>query len=162
MLELPREEAAGSWCARFGVALSAFDDYCFWARVPHTTWIAHREAAPPEGVHPDSVGIAFLRLLSHYPKPTSAGIWRFGHLATQNLIDLDDAQALSFLRRGRFALDAPPRVRDEGYVIARHDGVQLGCGLWVGGFLSSQLPKGNTLDPDAPLYGGIVRRDLLF
>jgi NOL1/NOP2/fmu family ribosome biogenesis protein len=145
-------EAAQVWIERFGITPEAFDQYQFWRSGTKTYWIAHRELEVPASIHPQSIGMAFVRKRGAFPKPTSNAIFRFGHLARQNVIELGPAQALDFLRRERFAMPQPEGVT-RGFVVARHQGIQLGCGLWIEGFLSSQIATSRSLDDNAPLYG---------
>lgn len=145
-------EAAAVWIERFSIPPEAFAQYRFWRTGSKTTWIAHEEAVVPDGINPESVGMAFVRKRGAFPKPTSNAIFRFGHLAVTNVVELDAEQALDFLRRKRFAMPQPEGVT-QGFVIARHQGLQLGCGLWMEGFLSSQIASRRSLDDHATLYG---------
>jgi hypothetical protein len=84
-----------------------------------------------------AVGLPMLRIMRHTLKPTTVALQRFGHLASRHIVDLSESQVLTLLheRTQSLHLDIAP-----GYVILRHTGHILGCGLYTPGCLHSQLP----------------------
>ena len=85
-----------------------------------------------------SIGLPVLRIMRHHLKPTTAALQRFGSQATCHVLNLSDYQVVALLRTRAQSLhlDIQP-----GYVILRHAGHILGCGLYVPGCLRSQLPQ---------------------
>ena len=137
--EPPRSTVLGYFTARFGMPLTAFDDLCLLLR--HKLYslcsaIPHMERLAVLQVH--SVGLPVLRIIRHHLKPTTAALQCFGSQATCHMLDLSDSQFVALLhtREQPLHLDIQP-----GYVILRHDGHILGCGLYTPGRLRSQLPQ---------------------
>jgi NOL1/NOP2/fmu family ribosome biogenesis protein len=83
------------------------------------------------------VGLPLLRKIRQHLKPTTAALQRFGAQASRNVLDLSAAQMTDLLRPAELALvvDLSP-----GYVLLRHAGHVLGCGLYTPGRLRSQIP----------------------
>ncbi len=130
----------GYWVERFGADPQDFNDYSFFQRNPRLIWIARRGLEIPACLDLEAIGMGFLRTGMPYPKPTSHAAIIFGGLARKNVVHLDDEDARRFLSRERF-----PYPEDEidspGFVLARNRGLQLGCGLWLEGHLSSLVPR---------------------
>ncbi len=60
--------------------------------------------------------------------PTNSFIQNFGHLATKNIVELDEARAKEFaVGRGIGKMDLGPKSR---YVIVRHSGFVVGLGFY--------------------------------
>jgi NOL1/NOP2/fmu family ribosome biogenesis protein len=87
-------------------------------------------------------GMRVLRILRRYLKPTSYALQRFGSGATRNVLDLTEPAFREFLETGETAAVGPPD--EDGYVIVRRDGENLGCGLYLGGRLLNRFPKGRS------------------
>jgi len=85
-----------------------------------------------------SIGLPVLRIIRHHLKPTTVALQCFGSQATRHVLDLSDSQVAVLLhaREQPLHLDIQP-----GYVILRHTGHILGCGLYTPGRLRSQLPQ---------------------
>ena len=137
--EPQRSAVLGYFTARFGIPLTAFDGLCLLLRhklyslcsaTPHMERLAVLQV--------QSVGLPVLRIIRHHLKPTTAALQRFGSQATCHVLDLSDSHvgALLHLREQPLHLDIQP-----GYVILRHAGHILGCGLYTPGRLRSQLPQ---------------------
>jgi NOL1/NOP2/fmu family ribosome biogenesis protein len=129
----------GYFTARFGMPLTAFDDlylllrhklYSLCSATPHMEQLAALQV--------QAVGLPVLRIIRHHLKPTTAALQRFGSQATCHVLDLSDSQCVALLhtREQPVQLDIQP-----GYVILRHGGHILGCGLYTPGRLRSQLPQ---------------------
>lgn len=119
--------------------MTAFDGLCLLRRhklyslcsaTPHLERLAVLQV--------QSVGLPVLRLIRHHLKPTTVALQRFGNQATCHVLDLSDSQVMTLLqaREQPLHLDIQP-----GYVILRHAGHILGCGLYTPGRLRSQLPQ---------------------
>ena len=119
--------------------LTAFDGLCLLLRhkiyslcsaTPHMERLAVLKV--------QSVGLPVLRIIRHHLKPTTAALQHFGSQATCHVLDLSDLQVVALLhaREQPLQLDIQP-----GYVILRHAGHILGCGLYTPGRLRSQLPQ---------------------
>lgn len=136
--EIDAAQALTHWTERFGSSPKDFANWSFHQR-GQVIWVTHKDTKIPEGLTPESVGMCLVRLKGKYPKPTTHAVMKFGHLATQNVVDLNEEEALRFMRRE--LLDFPLEDQTPGYVIARRGEVYLGCGLWIEGRLTSQIPK---------------------
>lgn len=63
--------------------------------------------------------------------PTNSFIQNFGHLATKNIVELDENRAREFaVGRGIGKMDLGPK---DGYVIVRHAGFVVGLGFYEAG-----------------------------
>jgi hypothetical protein len=139
-LEIAPEVPVGFWVERFGADPQDFSGLRFYQRTPRLVWAADANVVVPECLDLEAIGMGFLRLGMPFPKPTTNATLAFGHLATKNVLNLDDEHAPRFLRRERFAWP-DDEVDTKGFMIVRHQGVELGCGLWIEGHLSSMIPK---------------------
>jgi len=138
--EEERKEVLSYLEERFGIPVSTFDKYevlrgvsNFWL-FPQTQYLEKLNALQVQ-----TVGLLFLRKVSHYLKPTSAFLQRFGHLATKNIVTLPEEiiEVLKEKKKVEIQLDLEP-----GYVILKDKHWILGCGLYVPGKLLSYLePK---------------------
>ena len=145
---LEAADATALWTGRFGVPPEVFQGFQFIRRGAKVVWACPVDTEPGPHLLPESVGMAISRMRGAYAKPTTNAILSFGPHATRNVVDLDDAQADAFVRRGIFAFDAGDRA-DDGFVIVRYHGAPLGCGLYLDGRISSQLSKGRMLHAGA-------------
>ena len=138
MPELQRSAVLGYFTARFGMPLTVFDGlslllrhklYSLCSAIPHMERLAVLQV--------QAVGLPVLRIIRHHLKPTTAALQHFGSQATCHVLDLSDLQVVALLHEREQPLhhDIQP-----GYVILRHAGHILGCGLYTPGRLRSQLP----------------------
>ena len=139
VLEPQRSAVLGYFETRFGMPLSAFDDLCLLLR--HKTYSLLSSTKHVErlaGLQVQSAGLPVLRSIRNHRKPTTVALQRFGSQATRHVLDLSEAQVSTLLheREQPLQLDIQP-----GYVILRHAGRILGCGLYTPGRLRSQLPQ---------------------
>lgn len=132
-------ELLGYFEDRFGIGLSAFDDFHLLER-PHGYWLLtcspHVEKLMKLRVH--TAGIPVLRKMKKHLKPTTAAIQIFGTRATKNVVNLSKQQFAHVLRQDGLSLSlaVPP-----GYVILAHHQHILGCGLYTGERLVNQIPR---------------------
>ena len=138
--EIGPKVPVGYWIERFGAAPEAFEGWRFFQRTPRLVWAAHSGLEIPEGLELEAIGMGFLRTGMPFPKPTTHAAIAFGHLACKNVLDLDEVAARRFLLRERFEWPGD-QLESKGFAIIRHGGLQLGCGLWLEGYLSSMVPK---------------------
>ena len=139
VLEPQRSAVLGYFDTRFGIPLITFDNFCLILH--HKTYsllstTLHIESLAGLQVH--SVGLPVLRSIRNHLKPTTAALQRFGSQARRHVLDLSETQIVTLLREREqpLHLDMQP-----GYVILRHAGHILGCGLYTPGRLRSQLPQ---------------------
>ena len=103
----------------------------------------HQTVSRPQ---PDAVGMFFMHVDGKYPKLTTGAAQLFGRLATRHVVDLDAAQAQTYLARQDFGLLAQQAATCDGtgYVLVRYQGMPLGIGVYRvrQGFLESLFPKG--------------------
>jgi hypothetical protein len=139
VLEPQRSTVLEYFDRRFGIPLTAFDDLCLLRR--HKTYdllSASPHAERLAGLQVHSAGLPVLRIIRHHLKPTTVALQRFGSQAIRHVLDLSEAQviALRHEREQPLQLDIQP-----GYVILRHAGHILGCGLYTPDRRRSQLPQ---------------------
>jgi NOL1/NOP2/fmu family ribosome biogenesis protein len=88
-----------------------------------------------------------MRTRSHYWKPSTDAVQRFGAAATRNVLSLDRCGAQRFLAG---ADQNVPHEGDSGYVVVAHELAgkpePIGVGLWIEGELQSMIPKGRRRD----------------
>ncbi len=135
--EEEKQEIFGFLKERFGFEQTLFEDFLilkgatnFWL-FPKTNHLSQLKKLSPE-----AVGLLFLRRVSHYLKPTSSFLQRFGKWATKNVVTLNPEQVKLLREKGKIEIkfDLEP-----GYVILRNGKWILGCGLYVPGKLISYL-----------------------
>jgi NOL1/NOP2/fmu family ribosome biogenesis protein len=135
------------WETRFNIAPETFEGHTFWERGAGKLWAFAATAPTPIAI--EGLGMKVLRTRQEHWKPTTNAVQRFGHSATQNVIELDDEQAALFLDGKDQELDWDG---DWGYLIAAHEigGARepIGVGLFVHGELRSRVPKGRRLTLD--------------
>ena len=137
--EPQRSAVLGYFDMRFGIPLITFDGFCLLLR--HKTYSllsATSHVGRLTGLQVHSVGLPVLRSIRHHLKPTTAALQHFGTEARRHVLDLSLTQVITLLREREQSLylDIQP-----GYVILRHAGHILGCGLYTPGRLRSQLPQ---------------------
>jgi len=150
----PPEEAdlKAVFANRFGIPPEVFEDYRL-LRSGRTVWVAARGPALEEAIRSlkvEAAGVPFLRVRGSMVKPTSRALQLFGHLASRNVIDLEDEAATALLS-GEEILKAFPV--EPGYVILRWKGLILGCGHYSPEKLRSLIPLDlvrNMKGPAAP------------
>ncbi len=136
-----RTEVVEYFTDRFGIAPETFDDYTFWEKGAGKIWIYAGEAPTP--IEIEAIGMTCLRTRQEHWKPTTDFVQRFGHHATDCVIELDREAARRFV-----AGEDQDREWDGdwGYLIAAHELAgelePLGIGLFVHGELRSMVPKG--------------------
>jgi len=139
VLEPQRSAVLGYFDMCFGIPLITFDDFCLLLR--HKTYSLLSATPHVErlaGLQVRSAGLPVLRNIHHHLKPTTTALQYFGTEARHHVLDLSESQVVTLLRDREqpLHLDIHP-----GYVILRHAGQILGCGLYTPGRLRSQLPQ---------------------
>lgn len=149
-----REPVLEFWHEEFGVASETFDGYAFYEKGGRI-WAVRSGAVEALGgeknldaLEYESVGLPLLRVGGEHDKPTTDALQRFGGAATRNVAELGAEEARKFVRGEtvKTEFDEEEDGVDLGYVVARHDGSVLGCGLYFPGELRSQVPKGRRVD----------------
>lgn len=149
-----REPVLEFWSDEFGVPSDAFDGYAFYEKGGRI-WAVRNGAVEALGgdenldaLEYESVGLPLMRVGGEHDKPTTDALQRFGGEATRNVAELDEEEARAFVRGETVEteFDEEEDGVDLGYVVARHDGCVLGCGLYFPGELRSQVPKGRRVD----------------
>jgi NOL1/NOP2/fmu family ribosome biogenesis protein len=136
--EPQRSSVLGYFERRFGIPVTAFVGYHLLER--RTTYVllpASPCLASLASLKVHHVGLPLLRKIRQHLKPTTAALQRFGAQATCNVLDLSAAQVTDLLRTAELALEVD---LSPGYVVLRHAGRLLGCGLYTPGRLRSQIP----------------------
>lgn len=126
---------------RYGIPRSTFADHTFWEKGAGRIWAFAGALDSPQRV--ESVGLPVLRVRQEYWKPTTVGAKRFGDLASDNVLVLDEPAAAAFLRGDDQIVDW---TGDWGYLFVAHRiaGIEavIGVGLYVDDELQSMVPKG--------------------
>lgn len=129
------------WDERFGIGQEIFDGFTFWEKGAGRVWALHHDLTGP--VQIEALGLPILRTRQEFWKPTTDAAQRFGRVATQNVIELDENEA------ERFVAGTDQEIEwegDWGYLIAAHeiagDLEPIGIGLFTYGTLQSMVPKG--------------------
>ncbi len=125
---------------RFGLSPSLFKEYemlkgasNFWLFPKKAPWDKLKELTP------ETVGLLFLREVSHYLKPTSAFLQRFGRWANKNVVEITREQFNLLEKRKKIEpIDLPI---EPGYVILKHEGWILGCGLYLSNKLFAYIEE---------------------
>ena len=141
-----RREVLDWFEERFGIDRRVLDEYSFWEKGAGKVWIFNGEATDPSEVA--AIGMTLLRTRQEHWKPTSRAATRFGSHATENVIELDPEQAVTFVAGEDQEL--PEWDGDWGYLIATHeiagDREPIGVGLYLYDELRSVVPKGSRAD----------------
>ena len=142
------------WHKQFGALPETLRSSSFWQRGRFSIWVAAAGVDPGDIAPVDGVGIPFLRTGREVWKPTSVAVIEFGLDATRNVVELDRGETMRFLDRQVIefaATDSRGTLANRGFVIARYQGLPVGCGLWSRGTLESAVPKGRRMtDVDLP------------
>lgn len=155
-----REPVLSFWEEEFGVPPSAFDRQRFLQKGASKVWVVDdvapwQEADAPgavtlgEGPEPETVGMPLLRVGGEHWKPTTDALQRYERHVSQNVVELDAAQARAFVA-GETVEAEYPELPSLGYVAVRYDGAMLGCGLYFPGELRSQIPTGRRVELALP------------
>jgi NOL1/NOP2/fmu family ribosome biogenesis protein len=124
---------------RFGINRSVFHEYQWWKD-------AHGYGVISGSVHLDGmasmkankVGMVVLHRIKQYLKPTTSAVQTFGHKAEKNVLEVGRSVLRDLLTNRTMDMTC---ASDEGYVILRHEGIILGCGLALKDRLMHQLPR---------------------
>lgn len=124
----------------YGFADNLLDAYSIFRNSKRGVFLvnkAHQTVSMPV---PDGIGMYVLKTEIRYPKLTTAAAKYWGHLATQQFIELTDQQLSAYLAREEILLtDAQTAYcKHTGYVIVRYQGYGLGMGV-----MRSPLTPGN-------------------
>lgn len=137
--EPQRSNILGFFEARFGIPLLTFADFHLLARrkvygiLPTSAPVATFARLK---VH--HTGLPVLRHIRQHLKPTTAALQRFGEQARRNVLELSTVQMIALFHTAELSLHLD---LDPGYVVLRHAGHILGCGLYTPGRLRSQIPS---------------------
>ncbi|MBW2057434.1 MAG: hypothetical protein JRH07_01285 [Deltaproteobacteria bacterium] len=124
---------------RFGIVLGAFEGFMLLER-PQAYWLLtlspHAFNLGKLRIH--TAGIPVLRRIKNFLKPTTTALQTFGKNATRNVVQCDKHQLARLLKgHGVYTnLSIEP-----GYVVLCHGDHILGCGLYTGRVLLSQIPR---------------------
>ena len=134
-----RSKLLGYFEDRFGIGVSAFDGFILWER-PRAYWLLtlSRHVQKLKGLRVHTTGIPVLRKIKQHLKPTTTAIQVFGARAIKNVVILDRQQLTHLLRNHGISLSPPITP---GYVILTYHQQVLGCGLYTGRRLLSQIPR---------------------
>ncbi|MFC7235849.1 DUF7122 family protein [Halosegnis marinus] len=141
-----REAVVAFWRDRYGIPEDTWADYTFWERGSGKIWAFRGEVPSPARIQ--GLGMAVLRTDGEHWKPTTNAAQRFGGLATDCVIHLDEAEAKAFLAGHDRTIERWDG--DWGYLVATHDiggaPEPIGVGLYLHDELRSQIPKGTRRD----------------
>jgi len=136
-----RREVVDYWTDRFGLPAATFADVTFWEKGAGRIWALSEDLEGPIPI--EALGLPILRTRQEFWKPTTDAARRFGTVATENVIHLDEPAARAFLAGEDQEL---PWDGDWGYLIVAHDIAgspePIGVGRYTYGSLQSMLPKG--------------------
>lgn len=143
-----RNSVIGYFAGRFGIPREFFENYALldWgSNLRLVSRSPHLEAV--EGLKIEVVGLRLARRTHKGWKPTSAALQFLAPQIRKNLILLEPAEAISFLRGEALQrpFDAEP-----GYVAVEGKSGVLGCGLYRPPLLLSQIPAASR----APFFAG--------
>lgn len=138
------DTSALEWfCDRFGINPTVFSPFQLWQQGKDKIWIADAVCQSLPAVKMETFGLPFVR--GEY-KPTTTTLQRFGSEITDGAIALENfEQVQCFLSGNSQSLTTSAR---SGYVHVRYSDYEIGCGLWKGGCLHSQIPKNLRIVPN--------------
>ncbi|RMF83831.1 MAG: hypothetical protein D6736_20635 [Nitrospinota bacterium] len=127
---------------RFGFPPDLFDPYLFLEQ-GRSIWVLRQTPYLEEVLtvvqrRVETAGLRLLRRIQTQWKPTTYGLQLFGPYATRNIVTLNDAEVRILFTEGRVR---GPFALEEGYVIINSSLGVLGCGLYRGETLRSQIPR---------------------
>jgi NOL1/NOP2/fmu family ribosome biogenesis protein len=133
------------WQQRFEPADSPFEGMCFYVRGKSRIWVGTADVESLVAAHTETVGLHLLRVSRRVWKPTSAAMVAFGSSARANVIDMSGDELVGFLAGKALRLDEADERRgllSRGFVVARYNGVAVGCGEWhERDFVASRIAK---------------------
>ncbi len=132
---IDRGSVISMWRERFDIPEEVFDGYSFFRR-GRMIWAFSLSELPP--FRCESIGMRIISLRESPWKPTTYALQLWGRYARKNVVDLNDEMAKRFFSGDSIELRAPV---ERGYVVVKHMGAVIGCGLYTPGRLISQLPK---------------------
>jgi NOL1/NOP2/fmu family ribosome biogenesis protein len=136
--EPQRSNILGYFEARFAIPLATFADYHLLAqRKIYGILPISAPVATFARLKVHHTGLPVLRHIRQHLKPTTAALQRFGDQAKCNVLDLSTDQMIALFHTAELSLHLN---LDPGYVVLRHAGHSLGCGLYTPGRLRSQIP----------------------
>jgi len=153
-----RDRVVDFWHKKFGVPPGTFDGYVFYKKGAKKVWAVRREtvdalvgedpdeAETLESLDYESVGLPLTRVGGNHDKPTTDALQRFGDSVTRNDVTLGAEDARAFVRGKTVDIEFGEDEVDLGYVVVKHEGEVLGCGLYFPGELRSQIPKGRRVE----------------
>lgn len=146
--ERPTRQAVLEWWdERFSIDPTVFEEYSFWEKGAGKIWAFAGDA--PDPITVETLGLTALRVRQEHWKPTTDAVQCFGHHAGENVIELEDSAARTFIAGEDQQL---PWDGDWGYLIVARsiagDTEPLGVGLYLHGELRSQIPKGRRREID--------------
>lgn len=128
-----REEIFKYLDERFGISPIYFQNYLILKGATNY-WLFPKTPLFPQlkGLIPEVVGLLFLRRVSHYLKPTSSFIQRFGRYATKNIVTLTKEELSVFREKNSLEINLE---LTPGYVVVKDENWIIGCGLYLPGKL---------------------------
>lgn len=127
---------------RFGISPEHFENYSFY--IQSDIWITSKEMEKFELKVFKRRGIRFLRVSRKGFKWTTAAMQIFGHLASKNVVVLDDEDAQRFIRGLDIVVGYIEGV-EKGQVIVKSEKDILGSAIYRNGRLKNQIPKGRRI-----------------
>jgi NOL1/NOP2/fmu family ribosome biogenesis protein len=125
---------------RFGISQTRFAEYLLLRK--ERNWFLLRETAfihSAACLKASQAGLRAFQEVGRFVKPTTRLIQSFGRFADRAILHIDLTRLQALVRGEKIPVDLPV---DNGYVILVIDKVSvLGLGLYVGGKISSQLPR---------------------
>ncbi len=136
-----RGEVIDYWQDRFAIPPATFEAMTLWEKGAGRIWALSHDLEGPVSI--EALGLPILRTRQEFWKPTTDAALRFGSLATENVVHLEEPAAKRFLAGED---QEHPWDGDWGYLIVTHDiagGPEpIGIGRYTYGSLQSMLPKG--------------------
>ncbi|MBI4438552.1 hypothetical protein HY640_01310 [Candidatus Woesearchaeota archaeon] len=119
---------------------SVWLDYAFLMNSKDRVFVVDRSVGSIDfsGLRINSAGLYFGELSRGRLRLTIEGSQIVGPHATRNVIDVDDAGMMSWLRGNDLSVDC---TGCSGFVIVRHGRDFLGCGLYRDGTIKNYVPK---------------------
>lgn len=124
---------------RFGIGLDVFQSFGL-LESPQAYWLLSLspQVEKLKRLRIHTAGIPVLRKMKQELKPTTTAIQIFGNRATKNIVNLNRQQAADLLKNEEMPF---PSSMAPGYVILAYRRHFLGCGLYTGRRLLSQIPR---------------------
>ncbi|MEM7771387.1 MAG: NOL1/NOP2/sun family putative RNA methylase [Cyanobacteria bacterium P01_A01_bin.37] len=138
---------------RFGIASSVVHAMQLWTKGRDKRWLTEhlddQLGMALQSTDIQNLGLPLFRTVQGRLKPTTAALQRLGTAITRNVIELETPEQMALFLEGTTQPLVPSIGHDleDGYVHVRSRPYELGCGLWIGGRLHSQLPKALRVKP---------------